>query len=247
MYFIEKNGFWELYINIVTDNLNQLAYFDEVIIKESRLSMIIFAIEIGIFLIISFVLIPMLNKVSKISRKLFIFMLHLNPEDILSIIKTTNKFIKVYIDQDSLENDSLTVLSNDSQSSFSQKTGKASKENKDIKFEYNVEDGEKEEDIDEVFEEALNDKEPKGAEEADKKKVPLSKFKDRKKGILNKNGMKSHTQKFKDSNLFDEKGYSLKDNRLETENLPLVTQKNENALSGNGSVNLFLIYILIFF
>ena len=81
-------------------------------------SLVVFCSELLIFVTVLFVMIPLLNKVSEISRKLFIFLLHINEDDINIIIKQTNRFIKIYIDQDmtqNLEDNSnfLTLISTD--------------------------------------------------------------------------------------------------------------------------------------
>lgn len=173
-------------------------------------------------------------------------MLHINPEDMLTIIKTTNKFIKIYIDKDTVDNDSITVISQESNSSFSQKTGgdgPGGGGNYSVKFEYQAE----------VVEAQL-----KGGEDSDLNvdhKKALFDLKGKKGGIL-KNTMKSQTQKIKikveeESMTVKKMFTSEKDNKLnervDTEHLPLMTNNNLNR---NGShlkvVGFHLIFLLIF-
>lgn len=78
------------------------------------LSLIVFISEFVIFIAVALILIPLLNKVSEISRKLFMFMLILDSHDMKNVIKATKNFIKIYIEKDIIEEDSFTQFSVDS-------------------------------------------------------------------------------------------------------------------------------------
>lgn len=239
LFFIEKNGFWKLYEGLDDENTKLDNYFQDEIQSEILYSLFIFLSEIIIFLTIAIVLIPLLNKVSKISRKLFIFMMHISGEDMNLIIRTTNRFIKVYIDQDTIENDSIAALSSDSVSSFSQRTLKqdtvAQKE--DIKFEYSFQNHQPE-----IIEEDLREDDDSQHSTNNKKSLFSG---GKKKGILNKKamGLKSQTHKFTDTIEEGQKKFvsannNLLHDRLDTEHFPLMTQGNQQEhLKSSGSVH----------
>jgi hypothetical protein len=91
---------------------------------KSLLSLVVFISEFVIFLGVAIILIPLLNRVSEISRKLFMFMLVLDEKDMKSIISQTKNFIKIYIEKDIVEDDSFTKMSLNSSNYSIESSGK---------------------------------------------------------------------------------------------------------------------------
>lgn len=70
----------------------------------------VFICECVIFIIIGIVLIPLLSRVSEISRQLYLFLLHIDSTELAKIVTAASQFITIYIDKDSREEDVDSLL-----------------------------------------------------------------------------------------------------------------------------------------